>query len=81
MTAESWMLEGYAWGRVQPYGLLFLPLDRNCQMFVIVGKLTDDFLCGGENEEIRMFMIALEKHFTVGKITIKQSLEVGGSEV
>ena len=65
------------------HGLNQLYVRRNSlgTIFLIVAKITDDFICGGALHLITRFVGELEKRFEVGKIVIDAKFSFNGCEI
>lgn len=80
-TVEAWMLQEYVLEIVHAISHVFAQRDNNGGILVIIAKLTDEFLCGGHEREIKAFMEVLSTNFTVGKVVLNDKFNFNGCEV
>lgn len=81
IAVEAWMLEEYGLERVYAFSQLFIFRNKEKHIKLIIGKVTDDFLCSGGERDIHIFMTALAEKHTVGEIVVNQNLNFPGCEI
>lgn len=75
------MLEEYGLEIVHACSQLFVFGNKEQHIKLTIAKVTDDFLCGGGQSDIQLFMTTLARTYTVGKIVVKQNFDFNGREI
>lgn len=80
-TVEEWMLTTVGFERLRGLNQLYVKRDYQGRIKLIVAKVTDDFICGGDIEITTAFIEQLKNRFEVGKIVIDGKFLFNGCEI
>lgn len=80
-TVESWMLSEGDLETVFGLSQLFVQRDATGKVILLVAKVTDDFLIGGNVKDIRNFIEKMKRRFAVGKAVVDKPFFFDGCEI
>jgi len=80
-VVEQWMLSAGNLQRVFGISQLFTKKDDRNNIILLVAKVTDDFLLGGSEEQMQLFIRDLGKRFVLGKVVLNSKAHFDGCEI
>lgn len=80
-TVGEWMLTDGVFERIHGRSHLYVRIDDVGRIFVIVEKVTDDFISGGSIRTMKVFIDEMKKRFEVGKVIINDYFLFNGFEI